>query len=242
MELTFLGTGSAFAQDAFNAGYILDRRVLIDAGNPAHVLIPRTGHSTGLIELALITHQHADHTFGLPFVMASRAIDHPDAPPLTIAGPPGFERYMSDLLSLAWGKKLHGLVWGRLAPRFVELDGGDDVELAGFAIHAEEVVHVPDIPCRGYALSRDGVRFAFSGDSGVCPGLDRLVERSDHVLLEMTGPANDPSHLSRDAVEQIVRANPDKRFYLTHLSSRDPVPGARIANDLETVELEPPSP
>ena len=237
MELTFLGTGSAFAPDAFNAGYILDRRILIDAGNPAHVLIPRSGHSVGEIELALITHQHADHTFGLPCVMASRAISFPDAPPFVIAGPPGFEKYLTNLLSLAWGEKLHGIVWERLAPRCVELDGGDDVELCGFNIHAEEVVHVPDIPCRGYALSRDGVRFMFSGDSGECEGLDRLVAMSDHVLIEMTGPEHDPSHLSRSYIEELVRAHPEKRFYLTHLTSRDPVPGAHIAEDLQTVQL-----
>ena len=89
MELTFLGTGAAFAGDAFNAGYILDRRVLIDAGAPVHVLIHQTGHDIADLEAAVITHQHADHTFGLPYVMATRAIEAPDAKPFTIVGPPG---------------------------------------------------------------------------------------------------------------------------------------------------------
>ena len=239
MELTFLGTGNAFARDAFNSGYILDRRVLIDAGNPAHVLIPRSGHHVGEIEAVVITHQHADHTFGLPFVMASRAIEAPDAPPLTIAGPTGFPEYIDNLMRLAWGDKLHGIVWKRLRPNFIELAGGDDAEVAGFSVHAEEVTHVTDVPCRGYVLSRDGVRLAYSGDSGLCPGLDAIIELADHVLIEATGPVNDPSHLSRASVEAIVRANPGKRFYLTHLGSREPLAGAHIATDLETVELEP---
>jgi ribonuclease BN (tRNA processing enzyme) len=237
MELTFLGTGAAFARDAFNAGYVLDRRVLVDAGNPAHLLLARTGHDFGALDAAVISHQHADHTFGLPFVLASRAIYAPDAPPFTVAGPPGFTDYVGRLLRVAWGSKLHDLVHERLRPNFIEIRPGDDLDIAGFKVHAEEVVHVPDIPCQGYVFEKDGVRFGFSGDSGECPGLLRLIERSDYFLIEMTGPDNDPSHLSRRAVVELVETNPRVRFYITHLNQRDPVAGALLAEDLQTVEL-----
>jgi ribonuclease BN (tRNA processing enzyme) len=245
MELTFLGTGAAFAGDSFNSGYILDRRVLIDAGAPVHVLIQRTGHAIGSIEAAVITHQHADHTFGLPYVMATRAIEAPDAPPLTIVGPPGFERYISDLFQLAWGDRLHEIVWRALKPVFIDVKPGQTVEVAGFAVHGEEMVHVNDIPCLGYSFEKDGIRLAYSGDSTVCAGLDALIEAADHVILEMTGVDEaDKSHMSRAAVEAIVSANPRKSFFLTHLNRRwqaEPVPGAILAADLQTVELLAPA-
>jgi ribonuclease BN (tRNA processing enzyme) len=243
MELTFLGTGSAFAGDANNAAYILDRRVLVDAGAPVHVLIQQTGHHIGDLEAAVISHQHADHTFGLPYVMATRAIDYPESQPFTIVGPPGFEDYMANLFHLAWGSKLKNIVWDLLQPRFIELGQAGIAEVAGFRIQSEEVVHVPDIPCFGYGFAKDGIRFGYSGDSGPCPGLDALIEVSDHVLIEMTGVAEDDhSHMSRTAVEEIVRDNPSKTFYLTHLNRRwdsTPMPGAFFAEDLQTVELRP---
>jgi ribonuclease Z len=247
MELTFLGTGAAFAGDAYNAAYILDRRVLIDAGGPVHVLIHQTGHAIGEIEAVVITHQHADHTFGLPYVMATRAIEAQDAPPLTIAGPPGFEAYIGNLFQLAWGDKLKGMVWERLRPRFVELDPGTDEQVAGFAVHTERMVHVHDIPCNGYNFRKDGVSFAFSGDTTDCPGLQALVELSDYILMEMTATLEgDPSHLSLGQARAIVAANPGKRFFLTHLNRRQlyyvehgDVEGAERAEDLRTVELAP---
>jgi ribonuclease BN (tRNA processing enzyme) len=243
MELTFLGTGSAFAGDAHNAAYILDRRVLVDAGAPVHVLIRQSGHHLEELEAAVISHQHADHTFGLPYVMASRAIEHPEAPPFTIVGPTGFEDYMDRLFRMAWGAKLKGIVWDRLQPRFIELGPADSADLAGFRIHSEKVVHVPDIPCLGYGFVKDGVRFGYSGDCGPCPGLDALVEVSDSFLIEMTGvEQDDHSHMSRAGVEAIVQGNPNKTFYLTHLtrsSDTEPMAGAAFAEDLQTVELQP---
>ncbi|MFN2464721.1 MAG: MBL fold metallo-hydrolase [Candidatus Dormibacteria bacterium] len=247
MELTFLGTGAAFAGDANNAGYILDRRVLIDAGAPVHVLIHQTGHDIGAIEAVVITHQHADHTFGLPYVMATRAIEAPSARPFTIAGPPGFEAYIEKLFVLAWGQKLKAMVWERLRPTFVELTPGRDSEVAGFAVHTERMVHVDDFICNGYHFYRDGVSFAFSGDTTDCPGLRALVELSDYVLMEMTATMEgDPSHLSLAQARAIVAANPGKRFFLTHLNRRQlyyveqgDVEGAERAADLTTVELAP---
>lgn len=241
MELTFLGTGAAFVPDAFNAGYILDRRVLIDAGGPGHVLVPRSGHSLGEIEAVVVTHKHADHTFGLPFVMSARAISAPRAGRLAIVGPPGFGRYVSDLLRLAWGDELHTLVWTRLDPELIDVEPGQEVEVAGFSVRAEEVAHVRDLLCLGYTFRRDGIRFGFSGDTRECEGLTRLVEASDHFLCEMTAETDNPSHMSRAAVERLVETYPEKRFYLTHLNDRTPVAGAVIAEDGVTVELLPPS-
>lgn len=247
MELTFLGTGAAFAGDAFNAGYILDRRVLVDAGAPVHVLIHQTGHNIAEIEAAVITHQHADHTFGLPYVMATRAIEAPDAPPFVIAGPPGFEWYLNNLFQMAWGDHLKDLVWDRLKPRFIDVHPGTEHEVAGFMVHAEEMQHVPDIPCLGYNFRRDGISFAFSGDTTECLGLHKLIDMSDSILMEMTATLDgDPSHLSITQARAIVAANPRKRFFLTHLNRRKlyyvehgEVDGAERAEDLTTVELQP---
>jgi len=127
VELTFFGTGAAFAGDAHNAAYLLDRRLLIDCGSPVHVMLHRTGHDICTIEAAIITHQHADHTFGLPFFLASKAIDCPGDRPFVVAGPPGFEAYLTELMLLAWGARLKSIVGLEVGARGVD---GEDQESA----------------------------------------------------------------------------------------------------------------
>ena len=236
MELTFLGTGAAFAVDRFNAGYVLDRRVLIDGGPGVHVNIQRAGLDLAAIEAIVVTHQHGDHVFGLPSVLASRAV-HMQLNPITVAGPPGFTAHLKQLLMLAWGPVLFKIVSERLNPTFIEVEPGTDFSVAGFDVHAELVRHAPDIPAQGYVFLKDGVRFGFSGDTGDCPGLLNLVSMSDHFLVEMTGVENDPSHLSRGYVATMLANNPGVRFYLTHLNSDEPMIGALLARDGVTVEL-----
>jgi|SRR5438309_1693397 len=239
MEMTVLGSGAAFARDALNAGYVLDRRLLVDAGAPAHVSLARTGHDVGQLEAAIMTHRHADHTFGLPFVMATRAVYHRNAPPFTVVGPPGFAEYISKLMELAWGKTLHRIVWERLQLTMTEIKPGQTIEVAGFDVHAEEVVHVRDQTCVGYAFARNGVRFGFSGDCGDCDGLVRLIDRCDDFLIEMTDLPDDPGHLDRKTVAAYAARFPDKRFYATHLNNRQPLPGVELMQDLQTIELRP---
>ena len=66
------------------------------------------------------------------------------------------------------------------------------------------------------------------------------MEVADHVLVEMTGPLGGAhGHMTREAVEALIARNPGKRFYLTHLNSREPVAGAILGEDLASVELEP---
>jgi ribonuclease BN (tRNA processing enzyme) len=144
---------------------------------------------------------------------------------------------MDSLLRLAWGEKLHEIVHERLDLTYIDLAPGETRTIAGFEVHAEEVVHVPDIPCYGYTMSKDGVRFGFSGDSGPCTGVEKLIQESDYFLLEMTGVDDaDKSHFSRRAAIDVIKRYPGVTFYLTHLNSRDPVPGALLAADLQTVQ------
>src|SRR5690349_8297477 len=102
LELTFLGSGNAFAFEgrAFSS-VLLDKRYLFDCGPTVLQQLQKLDVSPNDIEVVFISHFHADHFFGLPFLMLAGKY-HGRTKDLVIVGPPGIERRTEDLLGLGY--------------------------------------------------------------------------------------------------------------------------------------------
>ncbi len=236
MDVTFLGTGAAFSPHAYNVAMLVDRQLLLDAGAPLHVHLPRVGSGVEQVRGALISHFHLDHTVGLAFLLASRALDHPGAPGVAIAGPPGIGDYVREMLHFAWGKNVLTLVEQQVKPSFHEVADGVAFEVCGYRCVAHLVEHVGQ-PAFGFIVERNGCRLGYSGDASLCDGLERLIGASDHFVVEMTSESPTPWHLSRPEVEDLLRRYPGVKFIITHRSDLSIVPGATNASDFLTVRL-----
>lgn len=242
MRLTVLGSGDAFSGCGCNAAYLVDDRVLVDCGAPVQVLLPRVGVAVASLDLVLLTHFHADHTFMLPVFLGARAFTGEPRPGLTIAGPVGTREYVCRVLRTGYGQELVSLIDERIRPRWVVLQDGDDTELAGYRVTADAVVHSTG-PSLAYSVGRaGGATVGFSGDSALCAGLQRVITRSDVMVCECTGwdAPSAGGHLWRGELEQLVTDNPATRFVLSHLSRRGTIRGALVAHDLLTLEVGAP--
>jgi ribonuclease BN (tRNA processing enzyme) len=72
LDLTFIGTGSAFSKKFFQNNIIIvkgDSHVLVDCGTRTPEALVQLGISVGKVRNYLITHSHADHIGGLEEVM-----------------------------------------------------------------------------------------------------------------------------------------------------------------------------
>ena len=240
MQLTVLGSGDAFSGCGCNAGYLVDGRVLVDCGAPVPALARRAGIDLQQLRLIMITHFHADHTFMLPVVIGAAALaDTPVQPGLVIAGPVGTREYVNRLLRTGFGHHIIELIRETIAPEFVVLQDGDDVEIAGYRVRAHAVVHSLG-PSLAYSITdATGTRVGFSGDSTLCPGLARAIRGSDLFVCECTGwGAPVPGgHLWSEEVAELMAANPATTFLLSHLQERHTLPGALVAHDLLTLEV-----
>jgi len=236
VELTFLGTGSAFTSLAYNAAMLVDRELVVDAGAPLLVHLARAGSGIERVRGVVLTHFHLDHTVGLISLLAARAYEHPGAPPLKIAGPPGVEAYVRRLTEAGWGVNVLKQVDQAVKPTFHEAEDGSIFEIAGFRLLAHTVTHLVG-PSFGYVVERNGHRLGYSGDSTICDGLERLVRLSDSFVVEMTSDAAVEGHISRPEVAELIRRHPGVRFIVTHRSDLEPLPGATMANDFLTLQL-----
>jgi ribonuclease Z len=242
MRLTVLGSGDAFSGCGCNAGYMLDSRVLIDCGAPAHVLARRAGIPLRLLSLIVITHFHADHTFMLPQVLGALALtDEPPTPGLIIAGPVGIREFVARILADGYGQHIQKLVAEYSQPVYIELQDGSDVQLGGYRVRAHAVVHSLG-PSLAYAITGgDGATVGFSGDSSLCAGLERTLTVCDLFVCECTGWGKPVpgGHLWSEQVAGLMAAHPETPFLLSHLAERHQLPGALLAHDLLALDIAP---
>jgi ribonuclease BN (tRNA processing enzyme) len=238
VDVTFLGTGAAFAPNAYNASILIDRLILLDAGAPLTVHLPRAGVSLDAPRSVVLSHFHADHTFGLAWLILGRALANEHTPSLTIFGPAGTTSYLEKLLDLAWGEEMRRLSWSRLQIRIQELNGGDAFQIEGSTARAFRMQHSSRLNCLGFLIERDGVRLGYSGDAEMSAELEALVGDADHVIIEMTYDGEGGAmHLARGDVEGLMSRHPGTRFIITHRESDRPVSGALTARDFLTLQL-----
>lgn len=240
MQLTVLGSGDAFSGCGCNAGYLIDGTVLVDCGAPVPAFARRAALDLCDLRLILLTHFHADHTFMLPMVVGAIALTDTPAPPgLVIAGPVGTREYVNRLMDAGYGRHINGMIRDTIAPEFVHLQDGDDVQIGDYRVGAHAVIHSIG-PSLAYTVTdKHGIRVGFSGDSTLCPGLARAIRGSDLFVCECTGwGAPVPGgHLWSEEVAELIAANPSTTFLLSHLKERHELPGALIAHDLLTLDV-----
>jgi ribonuclease Z len=148
LDVLFLGTAGAVptAQRA-PAAYLVRRggeRILVDCGEGTQRQMLRSSAGLADIDLALITHFHADHVLGLPGLLKTLSLRSREAP-LTICGPPGLRSLMASL----------DRVIGRLSfpLTLAEVSAGDAIERDGYRIEPYATVH--GVASLGYALCED---------------------------------------------------------------------------------------
>jgi ribonuclease Z len=238
LELLFLGSGNAFAAEgrAFSS-FLLDGRYLFDCGPTLLQQLQRAGRPTNDIGSVFISHFHADHFFGLPFLLLDAKYGG-RSQELTIIGPPGIERVTKNLLHLGFPDLVIDTE-RRYSLRFVEVSDGFNGSTAGLSYTAARVDHVPDLECFAYRAEFSGRSIVYSGDTTLCDGLLRIVRGADVVVLECSCQQV-PVHLSPADVAEVACNAPDAKVIVTHLDG-DPHPdnfeGLLVAQDLARFTL-----
>ena len=237
MEITFLGTGAAVSPHAYNVALLLDRRLLVDAGAPLSSHLPRAGVPVSEPRAVVLSHFHADHTFGLAWLILARVLSDRAAPPLRIIGPLGTRSHVTQLMVLAWGPEMLETAIQQRQLEVQEVVGGEHFEVEDCIGTAYSMTHTSRFSCLGYVLEKDGIRLGYSGDAEMSDGLEALLAASNHAVVEMTHDSPGPMHLSRSQVEELLERHPSVKFILTHLSHEASLPGAVCAHDFLTLRL-----
>ena len=241
-ELTFLGTGNFLAPPGrYWNSFVMDGNVLVEPCPTALPHLRRCGFEVDDIEVIVVSHFHADHCFGWPFLCEALA-EAGGGRTVWVVGPPGIEAHLVNMNEAGAVRTATQLVRERLDLRFVDVIAEGTWQTAGpLRFRAVEVDHVPYLRCFGYLFDRgdDGI-VAYSGDTTPCPGLDELASESDVLVVECNGkhgpPGAPPAHMDEDSVQALRSAHPDVHLILTHLGEQvdtDSMTGVTVPSDFD---------
>ena len=234
LDLLFLGSGNAFAAEgrAFSS-FLLNGRYLFDCGPTVLQQLTKAGLKPADVEYVFISHFHADHFFGLPFLMLDGK-HRGRVKELKIVGPPGIESQTEQLLRLGYPHTTHELT-KNFKRRYVEVSDGCTLELDGITLSASQVRHVDEFCCFAYHARVAGRTLVYSGDTTLCAGLLKLVSDAEVIVVECSC-GEVPVHLGPSDIATVqAHARPDARFIVTHLDGLphpDHFAGLTVAQDL----------
>lgn len=221
LTLEFIGCGDAFASGGrFQTCFLVrggDRPVLIDCGASAPVALQQRGVDITGIGLVVVSHLHGDHFGGLPFLLLDAAYNRPRTSPLAVAGPPGIEGHVLDMLDMLYPGTRES-VRARVPVHFVELEPGrsttqEDVRLTAFGVQ-----HSSMTTCLAVQVEIRETVIAYSGDTQWASALVELARAADLFICECTGFAEPVySHLSYAELCEHASEFDGVRMVLTHL-------------------------
>jgi ribonuclease BN (tRNA processing enzyme) len=243
LELTFLGTGNAFAPTRYWSSFLVNDRYLFDAPPTLLAHLKRLGKDPGDIEVVFISHFHADHFFGLPFLFLEYAELAPRTKDLTIVGPPGITKRVESLTDMAFSNVFRKRDRG-YALHFIEAGDGKSGEAAGCTFTSRRVTHVPDLESFAYRVACEHGSLAYSGDTVMCDALVPLADGSDVFVCECScwGEQCGPHLNPKNVLDLRARISPSTKMVLTHLGAGTAPAaitdaGILIADDLTTIRL-----
>ena len=242
-ELTFLGTGNFLAPPGrYWNSFVLDASVLVEPSPTALPHLRRCGFPVDAVEVVVVSHFHADHCFGWPFLLQALA-EAGGGRTVHVVGPPGIEAHLARMNEAGAVGSVTAMARVRLDLRFVEVDGTWQ-EAGPLRFRAVEVVHVPYLSCFGYLFDRGGRTIGYSGDTTPCEGLTELARNAEVLVVECNGRHTPPgvpaAHMDEESVRALQAAHPDVHLVLTHLGEQvdtAPMAGVTVPDDFERLTV-----
>jgi ribonuclease BN (tRNA processing enzyme) len=220
LRLRVLGCSGGYPGPASAcSGYLLEaagRRIWIDAGGGTLAQLQR--HCTlADLDAVWVSHLHPDHCSDLPLafqVLAFSGLER--SQPLPVLGPAGWAQHMEAFLARP----------GAMARVFEVIELTDGAEVAFGDLQLEAIATVHGIETYGLRATLAGRTLAYTADSGPCPALERLADRSDLLVCEAFLSPGGPFQVSAETnaisltpqqAGQFAAAGRTRRLVLTHL-------------------------
>lgn len=226
MDLRVLGCSGSIAKDSRTTSFLLDDRVLVDAGTGVGDL---SLDELAAIDHVLVSHSHLDHVLGIPLIADSILqcrLAQPVFRPLQVhALPATLEALRCHLFNdVIWPDFTRLPSPQRAIVELHPLAVGQQLQLAGLDIEVLPARHT--VPACGFAVDTPSGWWIYTGDTG--PNVDlwqRLRGRRIAQLVIETAFSDDERALAEVSghlcpsmlVAELAQLDADTRTAITHV-------------------------
>lgn len=216
MKLKIIGSGSLPVKDR-SACSLIDNKILIDCGNGILKTLLDQNVDITKIDTLLITHLHGDHFLDIPYLIMQRNFLSANNE-LNIYGPIGTESSISKLVSLAYpDTKDWTIKRDKAKIKFIEFEELHNQKISSnYLVDSYEVIHGEFKPAYGYIVKSHNKSIGFSGDSGYCDNIEKIVNNSDLSVLDMTFVEGNNKHMGIQDIELLAEKH--KKIISTHMT------------------------
>jgi ribonuclease BN (tRNA processing enzyme) len=235
VTVTFAGSGDAFGSGGrYQAcihlrGHADQDAVLMDCGATSLTALRSLRLDPGEIAAVFVSHLHGDHFGGLPFLILDGQFTH-RTKPLTIAGPPGIARRLSEAMECLFPGS--SAVSRRFRVDIVELAPGAAKTVADVQVTGWEVDHPSGAPALALRLGLGDRVIAYTGDTAWTDVLLEVAAGADLLIAEAYRmDKNIRYHLCHADLAARRHLLASGRIVLTHM-------GAEVLGRLDQVSFE----
>ena len=220
MKIRILGTGGAINDGLPYNSFIIDEDFLVETPPDIMNSLFREGINRQAVSTIYISHFHADHCFGLPFLLLRNFMDD-YSKNIRMIGPEGIEQRVKEICTLAFGAEHLMQKWIREHITYEEIENGKEVRIeTRYRLIPVKMFHSPET--YGFVLESDGKKTVYIADTYWEDSLLEYIKDADTVLIDLNGENSDRVrvHVSEHDLEQYALPNLKKkniRFYGTHL-------------------------
>lgn len=217
MQVKLLGTGSILTEHLSSCA-LIDGRIMLDCPNGVMKAMRGAGVIPTDIDVCLITHFHADHFFDIPFLLIEQGLRNIREKDFIIIGPQGVTSRIDILFNLAYPED-----WEKIKLqtklKTMEIDISEEQICVGdYIITPYKVEHV-GYDAYGYTVENSKKRVGFTGDTIICPNVEKIVQLSDITFADMSFEKNSKGHMGMNDIEFLMnKYNAYNKIIPTHMT------------------------